>query len=164
MSPPHGGPPWDAAVGAAIERWKDVPGGLLPLLHDVQDAVGHIPPDAQPRIALGMNLSRADVHGVVTFYHDFRSAPPGRRIVKLCRAEACQAMGAEKLADHLKSRARADFGETSADGAVTIETVYCLGNCACAPNAMVDGRLVGRITAERLDRLVDEARSAGSPR
>lgn len=153
--------PWADAVDEAVARWRDVPGGLLPLLHDVQDALGHIPPDAHPRIAGGLNLSRADVHGVVTFYHDFRSAPPGRHVLKLCRAEACQAMGSQALEDRLKSRAGADFGQTTEDGSLTLAAVYCLGNCACAPSVQFDGKVIGRVTPERLDAIVAAARDAG---
>jgi formate dehydrogenase subunit gamma len=156
--------PWEEIVDAAIERWRSVPGGLMPLLHDVQDALGWIPPAARPRIARGINLSEADVHGVVTFYHDFRSSPPGRHVLKVCRAEACQAMGAEELAVQLEARSGAGFGGTTPDGAVTVEAVYCLGNCACAPSVMIDGRLVGRVTVERLGRIVKAAKASPSPR
>lgn len=148
------------AVDAAVARWRSVPGGLMPLLHDVQDAVGFIPPEAHPRIAAGLNLSQADVHGVVTFYHDFRSAPPGRHVLKLCRAEACQAMGADALAERLERESGARFGETSGDGALTLAAVYCLGNCACAPSVQLDGRVIGRVTPERLDGIVASAKAS----
>jgi formate dehydrogenase subunit gamma len=126
-------------------------GALLPVLHAVQDRLGFIPPSAIPRIARGLNLSRADVHGVVTFYHDFRSAPPGRHVVKICRAEACQAMGSDALLEHLRGRLGIDLHGVSADGEVSLEPVYCLGNCACGPTLQVDGRVVGRVTTERAD-------------
>ena len=127
--------------------------------HDIQDAIGWIPPESHGRLADALSLSKADVYGVVTFYHDFRSSPPGRHVLKLCRAEACQAMGAEALATRLKAKLGVEFGLTSADGAVTLQPVYCLGNCACSPALMIDGSLVGRVTLERLDRIVADARA-----
>jgi formate dehydrogenase subunit gamma len=143
-----------AAVDEAIAQHAQRPGGLLVVLHAIQDRVGFVPPDALPRIALALNLSRADVHGVITFYHDFRTSPPGRHVVRLCQAESCQSMGSAALADHAKSRLGLDFHQTSADGAVTLEPVYCLGNCACSPALTIDGRVHGRVTPERFDRLV----------
>jgi formate dehydrogenase subunit gamma len=142
------------AVNAAIERQKAQPGGLLPLLHDIQDALGHVPSSAVPEIAKALNLSRADVHGVVTFYHHFRSAKPGRHVVQICRAEACQSMGANALVDHARKALGVDFHETTADGRYTLEAVYCLGNCACSPAVMIDGELHGRVDAARFDELV----------
>ena len=150
---------WSGAVEEALARHRGERGALLPVLHDIQDRTGHVPPAAHPRIADALGLSQADVHGVVTFYHDFRSRPPGRRVIKLCRAEACQAMGSEALAETLKSLAGTDFGSTSPDAAVTIENVYCLGNCACSPALMLDGSLEGRVTAGRLEEIVAEARA-----
>lgn len=151
---------WAGAVDAALARHRGVPGALLPVLHDVQDAVGFVPPEAHARIADALSLSRADVHGVVTFYHDFRSRAPGRHVVRVCRAEACQAMGSDAIAARVRAAAGADFGGTSPDGAVTLESVYCLGNCACAPSAMVDGNLVGRLTPDRAEQIVRDARAA----
>ena len=145
-----------AAVENAIDRHRSVPGGLLPLLHDVQDRLGHVPPEAVPAIADALNLSRAEVHGVISFYHHFRSAPAGRHVLQLCRAEACQSMGAAALLDRLRRRLGIDWHATTADSAITLEPVYCLGNCACAPAAMVDGEVRGRLTAESLDTLVSE--------
>lgn len=142
-------------IGDAIAACSHLPGGLLPLLHYIADRLGHIPPDALGRIASALNLSRAEVHGVVTFYHDFRTAPPGRHVLKLCRAEACQSMGSESLAAHLERRLGCRFGETAPDGSVTLEPVYCLGNCAASPALLLDGQLRGRLTPARLDRLVD---------
>jgi NADH:ubiquinone oxidoreductase subunit E len=152
-------------IGEAIAAHGHLPGGLLQVLHGVADRLGYIPPDSIGRIAEALNLSRAEVHGVITFYHDFRSAPPGRHVLKLCRAEACQSMGSETLAARLEARLgckfssrpgdRADGEATSSDGAVTLEPVYCLGNCAAAPALLLDGQLRGRLTQERLDRLVD---------
>ncbi|MBK6460369.1 MAG: formate dehydrogenase subunit gamma [Myxococcales bacterium] len=129
---------------------------LLPMLHAIHDRLGYLPPEATPRLARALNRSNAEVHGVITFYHDFRAAPPGRHVLKLCRAEACQAMGGAALEARAKRRLGVDYRETSADGAVTLEAVYCLGNCALSPAAMVDGRPVGRLTAARLDALLAE--------
>ncbi|WAS94185.1 formate dehydrogenase subunit gamma [Nannocystis punicea] len=143
------------AIDQALAQSGHLPGGLLQVLHGIADRLGHIPPEAIGRVAAALNLSRAEVHGVVTFYHDFRSQPPGRHVLKLCRAEACQAMGSEALAGALERRLGCKFGETSRDGAVTLEPVYCLGNCAAAPSLLLDGQLRGRLTGERLDRLVD---------
>jgi formate dehydrogenase subunit gamma len=131
-------------------------GPLLPILHAVQHEFGHIPEAAVPRIAERLNVSKAEVHGVVSFYHDFRTQPAGRHVVKLCRAEACQAMGAEALVARAEDRLGVSMHETTQDGAVTLEPVYCLGLCACGPAAMVDGRIVGRLDAARLDALIDE--------
>lgn len=131
-----------------------LPGALLPILHRVQERLGYVPPAAIPVIAKALNLSRAEVHGVATFYHDFRSAPPGRRVVKVCRAEACQSMGAERLIAHAVQSLGTELGTTRADGAFTLEPIYCLGNCALSPAATIDGRIHGRLTPERFDALV----------
>jgi formate dehydrogenase subunit gamma len=135
------------------------PGPLLPILHAVQETFGHVPADAVPLIAEALNLSRAEVHGVVTFYHDFRSEPAGRRVLKLCRSEACQSMGADALATQAEARLATRLGSTTPDGRVTLEPIYCLGLCACAPAAMLDGELIGRLDAGRLDTLLAEAQS-----
>lgn len=140
-----------AAVLDVTGRLKHLPGALLPVLHGVQEALGHVPEDAVPLIARELNLSRADVHGVISFYHYFRSQPPGRRVIYLCRAESCQAMGAATLEKHVKQRLGVDFHQTTADGALTLEPVYCLGNCACSPAMMVDDELKGRLTPEGFD-------------
>jgi formate dehydrogenase subunit gamma len=141
-------------VDRSIAENRHLPGALLPILHAIQDRLGFIPPDSIGRIAEGLNLSHADVQGVISFYHDFRTAPPGRHVVKICRAEACQSMGAEALEARLKARLGIDFGQTTPDGAITLEPVYCLGNCACSPALLVDNHLKGRITAERLEGLI----------
>jgi formate dehydrogenase subunit gamma len=141
-------------VTRIVEELKGRPGPLIEVLHSVQAALGYIPPDAVPILADVLNLSRAEVHGVITFYHFFRETPPGRHTVSLCRAEACQSMGADDLADHAKRRLGVDFHETTADGAFSLEPVFCLGNCACSPAALVDGRLYGRLTPERFDALI----------
>jgi formate dehydrogenase subunit gamma len=140
-----------AAVLDVTGRLKHLPGALLPVLHGVQEALGHVPENAVPLIARELNLSRADVHGVISFYHYFRSQPPGRRVIYLCRAESCQAMGAATLEKHVKQRLGVDFHQTTADGALTLEPVYCLGNCACSPAMMVDDELKGRLTPEGFD-------------
>lgn len=131
-------------------------GPLLPILHSVQAAFGFVPREALPVIADALNLSRAEVHGVVSFYHDFRDAPAGRNVVKLCRAEACQAVGADDLADHAKARLGVDWHGTTKNGAVTLEPVFCLGLCACGPAAMVNGELRGALDAEAMDTIVAE--------
>lgn len=134
-------------------------GPLLPILHAVQAEFGHVPQAALPAIADGLNITKAEVHGVISFYHDFREAPAGAHVVKLCRAEACQAMGADTLADHARAHLGVDFHGTTADGKITLEPVYCLGLCACAPAALVDGRVVGRVDAARFDTLVAGCRA-----
>ena len=143
-------------VRRIVQDMKGRPGPLIEVLHSVQAALGYVPPDAVPILAEVLNLSRAEVHGVVTFYHFFRQTAPGRHTVSLCRAEACQSMGAEALAEHAKSRLGVDFHETTSDGSFSLEPVFCLGNCACSPAAMIDGRLYGRLTPERLDALIAE--------
>lgn len=132
-------------------------GPLMPILHEVQDTFGYVPREALPVIAKALNLSRAEVYGVVSFYHDFREAPAGRRVLKLCRAEACQSMGCEALVARAEAALGTACGGTSADG-VTLEAVYCLGLCATSPSAMLDGRPVARLDAGRLDALIAEAR------
>lgn len=134
-------------------------GPLLPILHDVQAEWGMIPAEAEPVIAAALNISRAELHGVVSFYHDFRDHPAGRHTLRLCRAEACQAMGGAALADAARKALGIDWHGTTPDGAVTLEPVYCLGLCACAPAAQLDGRLVGRLDATRLAALLSEVRA-----
>jgi formate dehydrogenase subunit gamma len=153
-------PPYDTATVAAIlARWRDVPGNLLPILHDVQKALGFVPPGAIGQIAKALNRSRAEVHGVISFYHDFRTTPPGRSVLKVCQAESCQACGSRELTAHAERTLGCKLGETSPDGAVTLEPVYCLGNCACSPAVLLDGALHGRVTPAKLDRLLAPARS-----
>ena len=129
------------AVASALSACRDRPGPLLLVLHAVQDILGYVPEEAVGEIARGLNLSRAEVHGVITFYHDFRSTPAGRHILKICRAESCQAVGADALMDHVKRRLGVEFHETTRDGAITLEPVYCLGNCALSPALMVGGEV-----------------------
>lgn len=143
-------------TNAIIEEHKALEGPLLPILHSVQEAFGFIPDEAKPLIAQALNLSRAEVHGVVSFYHDFRSEPSGRHVLKLCRGEACQSMGADRLADEVKSILGIEWGGTTTDGAVTVEPVFCLGLCACAPSAMLDGEVYGRLDSEGCKELIAE--------
>jgi len=143
-------------VRRIVSDLKDRPGPLIEVLHSVQAALGYVPPDAVPILAEALNLSRAEVHGVVTFYHFFRDTPPGRHTLSICRAEACQSMGADHLVEYAKRRLGVDFHETTADGTFSLEPVFCLGNCALSPAAMLDGRLYGRVTPERFDELVAE--------
>ena len=140
-------------VGEAFEKFGREPGPLLEILHEVQNRLGCVPAAAVPLIADALNLSRAEVHGVVSFYHHFREHAPGRFVVQLCRAEACQSMNARALEAHARKLLGVGFGETTADGRVTLEAVYCLGNCACSPALMVNGELHGRVTPERFTEL-----------
>jgi formate dehydrogenase subunit gamma len=136
----------DSRLDALIEAHRHTPGGLLPLLHAVQEALGFVPPDAVPAIAKAMNLSRAEVHGVISYYHFFRQSPPGRRVVQVCRAEACQACGAEGLLARASALLQCPSGQTRADGAVTLEPVYCLGLCATSPAIQIDDTLHARVS------------------
>ncbi len=151
-------PAWSTAVAGVLKTHRDRPGPLLPILHGIQDAIGYIPDEAVPVIAQELNLSRAEVHGVVTFYHDFRTAPAGRHVLKICEAESCQALGAEHLVRHACARLGIERHQTSADGAVTLEPVYCLGNCALSPAVSLDGAVHGRVTPDRLDGLLRDLR------
>lgn len=146
-------------VRRIVADLKDRPGPLLEVLHAIQAALGYVPEAAVPLVAQGLNLSRAEVHGVVTFYHYFRRTPPGKHVVSLCRAESCQAIGGDALAEHAKRSLGVDFHETTANGEFSLEPIYCLGNCACSPAAMVDGRLYGRLTPERFDAMIAAERS-----
>lgn len=137
-------------------RFAGERGVLLPLLHALQAEIGHVPDEAVPHLAVALNLSRAEVHGVITFYHDFRRRPAGAHVVKLCRAEACQARGGRAIEALAADRLGTPMGSTRADGQVTLEAVYCLGLCPNGPNALVDGRPVSRMDAARLDRIVVE--------
>jgi len=140
-------------VASAVQKFAGEPGPLLEILHEVQKQLGCIPADAVPQLADALNLSRAEVHGVISFYHHFREQAPGRYVVQLCRAEACQSMNARALEEFVRGRLRLDFGETTPDGRITLEPVYCLGNCACAPSMMVNGELHGRVTPERFQEI-----------
>ena len=148
-----------AAVLEVCARLKSLAGALMPILHGVQAALGYVPKDAVPLIASELNLSRADVHGVVTFYHYFRQDRPGRHVVHVCRAEACQSVGAAALEAHAKKTLGIDFHETTADQAISLEPVYCLGNCSLGPSIMIDNQLQGRVSPKRFDELMARARS-----
>lgn len=139
---------------AALEGQR---GALLPILHAIQETLGCVPREAVPVLAERLNLSRADVHGVVSFYHDFRAEPAGRTTVKICRAEACQAVGSSRLVDHVRDRYGMELGETRGDGALTVDQVFCLGNCALGPTVQVGARLHGRVDAAKLTDLIDSA-------
>lgn len=143
-----------AAVERSIEANLARPGALLPVLHGIQDALGYVPKDGVALIAHRLNLSRAEVHGVITFYHHFRQSQPGRHVVQLCRAEACQAVGSAALEAHVTAKLGVGMKGTTADGEVTLEPVYCLGNCALGPSVTIDGRLYGRVTERRFDELM----------
>ena len=147
-----------ARATAVVDSMKSMEGPLLPILHGIQEEFGYVPQDTLPLIANALNLSRAEVHGVMTFYHDYRDHPTGRHVLKLCRAEACQSMGGDLLADRVKKLLGIDFHQTTLDGSVTLEPVFCLGLCACAPAAMLDGELHGRLDDETVDELVAGAR------
>jgi formate dehydrogenase subunit gamma len=151
-----------AAVLDAIERHRSREGALIPILHAVQDRLGWIPPKSIPLIAFELNISRAEVHGVVTFYHYFRQQPPGRHVIHLCRAEACQAVGAVALENHARRVLGTEMHGTSADGAHSLEPVYCLGNCAMGPSLLYDGELHACVTPERFDELLREAEGTGA--
>lgn len=150
--------PWsEEKTSSIVASHLHMEGPLLPILHAVQEAFGFVPEEAIPVIAKDLNLSRAEVHGVVSFYHDFRREPHGRRVVKICRAEACQSMGCESLVTYTEKKLGVHCGETSADGRVTLEAVYCLGLCATAPAAMIDDKIIGRLNEVRLDQILKGA-------
>jgi formate dehydrogenase subunit gamma len=148
-----------AQTASIVEAHSHLEGPLLPILHGVQEEFGYVPRDALPVIAEALNLSRAEVHGVVSFYHDYRSEPAGRHVLKLCQAEACQSMGSDRVADMVKAALGIGMHETAADGSVTLEPVYCLGLCACAPAAMLDGQPIGRLDADAIADIVAEVRT-----
>jgi formate dehydrogenase subunit gamma len=144
------------AARAIIGEKKSMPGAMLPILHALQEEFGYIDREAEPVIAEILNLSRAEVHGVVTFYHDFRHAPPAQHVLRLCRAEACQSVGGDALAARAEAKVGARLGGSTADGRLSLEPVYCLGLCSVAPSAMLDGRVVGRLDEAKLDALLAE--------
>jgi formate dehydrogenase subunit gamma len=148
-----------ARTTAIIDSLKAMEGPLLPILHALQVEFGHVPGETLPIIAEALNISRAEVHGVVTFYHDFRDHPAGRHVLKLCRAEACQSMGGDAIAAQLQEALGVAMHQTAKDQSVTLEPVYCLGLCACAPAAMLDGDVIGRLNTEKIADIVREVRS-----
>jgi formate dehydrogenase subunit gamma len=144
---------------AIIEELKGLEGSLLPILHEIQEEFGYVPTESLPVIAEALNISNAEVHGVVTFYHDYRNHPAGRHVLKVCRAEACQSMGGDAIAAQIQQLLGIGFHETAKDNSVTLEPVYCLGLCACSPAAMLDGEVIGRLDADKIDEIVEEVRS-----
>ena len=148
------------SIDKHIETHMNVPGALMPLLHAIQDDVGYVPESAYTHIAKALNLSVAEVHGVVSFYHHFRTHAPGKHILQLCRAESCQAMGSEALESYVKKTLGVDYHQTTADGAITLEPIYCLGNCACSPAVLIDDQVCGRVDIDRMNEIIAEARSA----
>ena len=155
---PRGGACDEDAVRALVAEFAGLEGPLLPILHALNDRFGQVEEAAIPVVADALNLTRAEVHGVVSFYHDFRREPAGRHVIKVCRAESCQAMGARQLVADLEAALGLRLGETTPDGQVTLEPVYCLGNCALSPAALVDGELVGRLSPERMQAMLAEVR------
>ncbi len=149
--------PTEDEIAALIEANADLEGPLLPILHALQESFGHIPRTAMQMIADRLNITKAELHGVISFYHDFREAPAGKHVLKICRAEACQAMGGNALAKETLAKLGLDWHGTTINGAVTVEPVYCLGLCACGPAAMMDNRCVGRVDRSRMDALLAEA-------
>lgn len=159
------GTPWPepARVAALIATHQQRPGALLPLLHALQDELGWLPPAVLPQVAEALNLSRAEVHGVVSFYPHFRTQPPGRLLVQVCRAESCQAAGGAALEAHARRRLGLDWHETGADGAYTLEPVFCLGNCACSPAVRLGEQVFGRVSCERFDALLAQSAAPAAP-
>ena len=148
--------PWNEdRARAIIASEAGRPGAALPILHALQAAFGCVPLAAEPLVAAALNITRAEVHGIVTFYHEFRRMPPGRHVLHVCRAEACQSVGGEAVAEHLRAALDVDWHETTRDGAVTLEPVFCLGLCACGPSALLDGQPIGRLDAARVDRMLE---------
>ena len=147
-------------INQHILQYQSMPGALLPLLHAIQDDLGFVPEIAYPLISSALSLSVAEVHGVVTFYHHFRSRKPGRHILQVCRAESCQALGSEALEAHIKNKLGIDFHETTSDGTITLEPIYCLGNCACSPAVMIDEAVYGRVDSKKIDQLISDLKRA----
>ena len=151
---------WQAEdVTSIVNAMRNKPGALLPILHAVQDKLGYIPPESLPLLAQGLNLSRAEVHGVVSFYHYFRSTPAGNHTIQICRAESCQAMGSRALESHAKTTLNIDFKQTTIDGDISLEPVYCLGNCACSPAIRIGDEVYGHVDTEKFDQLVSALRT-----
>lgn len=151
--------PWDPQRGLSIvTELQHLPGSLLPILHALQNEFGYIDKAVVPIVANALNLSQAEIHGVISFYHDFRTAPPGDHVLKMCRAEACQSMGCEALIRHVENLCDVKLGQTTRDGTLTVEPVFCLGNCALSPALMLDGEPYGRVSKDVLDCLVDGIR------
>lgn len=157
----HSVTPWNAQdIAMVIDAHKTMPGAMLPVLHGIQDRIGFIPAEAVAMIADGLNVSRAEVHGVITYYHHFRQEPAAAHLVQICRAEACQARGADALVAHAQAQLGCDFHETSKDGHITLEAAFCLGQCAVGPNIAIGDKLHARITPDRFDQLINPCRGA----
>lgn len=148
----------NTSLEALIQAHREQAGALLPILHAIQDQLGYVPAEATPLIAKSLNLSRAEVHGVISFYHHFRTTPPGKHILQICRAESCQAMGSRELEKYAKAVLGIDYHQTTADGTISLEPVYCLGNCACSPSVRVGDEIQGRIDVAQLEALIAELR------
>ena len=151
--------PLQDLVASAVAKHGERLGALMPVLHELQEQLGYVPVEAVPLLARALNLSRAEVQGVIGFYHDFRSEPVGRHTVEICRAEACQAMGSARLESHAAARLGIAYGETTPDGGISLEPVYCLGNCACSPSIRVGDRLHARVSPERFAAIISELES-----
>lgn len=151
-----------ATIQALINTHRDQAGALLPILHAIQDQFGYLPPEATPLIANSLNLSRAEVQGVISFYHHFRSTPAGKHTLQICRAESCQAMGSRELEAHAKAALGIDYHQTTADGRISLEPVYCLGNCACSPSVRIGDEIQGRMDAVQLDALIAQLRQGAA--
>ncbi len=149
----------EGMVSHILEEMHALQGAMLPILHAIQDSIGYVPEEAVPLVAKGLNVSRAEVHGVLTFYRHFRRTPPGKHVLQICCAESCQAMGANRLAEHAKKALGCDFHELSRDGLFSLEPVYCLGQCATSPAVMIDGEVHARMNPEKLDRLLEGTES-----
>ena len=155
---------WNTDIAATlVAEHEDRPGGLIPALHALQERFGYIHDDAAPLLAAAFNLSRAEVYGVISFYHDFRREPGGRHVIKVCQAEACQAMGSRQLTEHARAVLGIDFHETTPSGDFSLEPVYCLGNCACTPSIMIGDDVYGRVDAKRFDAILSEIEIEDAP-
>lgn len=154
---------WDHhSVNQIIRELKSMPGALLPILHGIQNKLGYIPEGSVPLIAGALNLSKAEVHGVISFYHYFRTVPPGQHTIQICLAESCKSMGSDLLDEHVKKRLGIDHHETTKDGRYSLEPVYCLGNCACSPAIMIDREVFGRVTPDRFDSIIENAQETNT--
>jgi len=151
-----------ATIQALIDAHRDQAGALLPMLHAIQGQLGYVPAEATPLLAKSLNLSRAEVHGVISFYHHFRTTPPGQHTLQICRAESCQSMGSRDLEAHAKAALGIDYHQTTADGAISLEPVYCLGNCACSPAVRVGDEVQGRMDTVQLDALIAALRQGAA--
>ena len=141
-----------------VSAYKDTPGALLPLMHAIQDDIGYVPEDSYPFISKAYNLSVAEIHGFVTFYHHFRTHPTGKNVLQVCRAESCQAMGGEEIEMYCKDTLGIDYHQTTDDNLITLEPIYCLGNCACSPAVMINDNVIGRVSKKKIDNIIRIAR------